>query len=214
VLDTAERRTLLDVRDESAGDANRLTVAVVDGDDVELALHDASGEVLHRARFVDALLDGEWQHVAVVFDGGHDLEPRLYVDALALVAAQSTSADGAWEMSDSARRVFVAADARGEGHSWRGQLGHVGIWSAALGDGALHEISAMGHDIDLRSPGVEYREQESLLHYWRLGDDANGIGFDYGAAATPLDLDEGRGGIDVDDIVADAPAALTLAAAR
>ena len=42
----------------------------------------------------------------------------------------------------------------------------------------------------------------SLLHYWRLGDDSNAVGFDYGVAGEALDLTDKDGGV---DIVADGP---------
>lgn len=214
LLDDAERRTMMDLRDQAGGDANRMTLAVVNSSDVELTLYGTTGSVLHRARFAEALLDGEWQHVAVVFDGSRDLEPGLYIDAQRQIAIDSSSADGTWEMADSARRIFIGADASGAGDSWRGQLGHVAIWDSALSDAAMHEISVMGHGIDLRNAGLEYGEQEALLHYWRLGDDSNGIGFDYGNASKLVDLDDASGGIDADDIVAEAPAVLQLADSR
>jgi hypothetical protein len=214
VLDSAERRTMLDLRGEADSNANRLTVAVVNSTDVELTLHDSSGAVLHQARFAEALLDGEWQNVAVVFDAGRDLEPRFYVDAEQQIAAASHSAEGAWAMSDSPRRVFLGADASGEGHSWRGQLGHVGVWNTALSELAMLEVSAMGHGMDLRNPGIDYRGQVALLHYWRLGDESNGIGFDYAVAGVPVDLDDESAGIDGNDIVEEAPAAMQVVDSR
>ena len=207
VVDSAARRTLVDLASE-VGDANRMTVAVVNGSDVELTLYGADGELLHRSRFAGAMLDGEWQHVAVVFDGDADLEPRFYVDAQQQTALESFSAAGEWAMVDSVRRVFLGADASGASGSWLGQLGHAAFWNAPLSNEALQEIATLGHAADLRGPGSAYRDSDSLLHYWRLGDDAVGID----AGAEPVDLDGSGGGIDADDIVEEGPEMLELAA--
>lgn len=62
--------------------------------------------------------------------------------------------------------------------------------------------------IELRDASEAYASQQGVVHYWRLGDDSSGVGFDYGSGGEPIDIDDPSGGIDEGDIVADVPQAL------
>jgi hypothetical protein len=106
--------------------------------------------------------------------------------------------------SDSAGRVFVGGGGSATG-TWHGAIGHVAFFGVALGDDEVSEISLRGHTLDLRENAGAYQASAALLHYWRLGEDPNAVGYDSGSAAMPIDLDDASGYIDASDIVADAP---------
>ena len=112
--------------------------------------------------------------------------------------------------SDSAGRMFVGSSGNTTGTpgTWLGEIGHVAFFGAALGDDEVTEIYERGHTLDLRANAGAYQASDALLHYWRLGEDPNAVGYDSGPAAAPIDLDDPAGYVDAADIVADAPVLL------
>ena len=107
--------------------------------------------------------------------------------------------------SDSAGRVFVGGSGSATAGTWFGAIGHAALFALALGDDEVAEISLRGHTLDLRENAGAYQASDALLHYWRLGEDPNAVGYDSGSASTPIDLDDASGYMDSADIVADAP---------
>lgn len=210
-VDDAPRRVLFDARTESAADAGRMTITLVDGVDLELMVRGVDGEVVLRATYEFVPADAGWQHAALVFEPGLDLEPRLYID-LEPRRLLHVEPEGAVFTAPAAAFVSLGGSADEPGTGFRGRIGHVAVWDSVLSWVALAEVQGRGHPIDLRIPTGAYANDASLVHYWRLGDVDDAVGFDLGAGAQPLDLDDPAGGIAYDDIVLDGPASLVVAA--
>ena len=211
VVDDAPRRVLFDARAAPGSDAGRMTLVLIDGVDLELAVRDADGEIALRASYEFVPADGGWQHVTFVFAPGLDLEPRLYVD-LEPRRLLRVEPEGVVFTAPAAEIVSIGGAADEPGAGFRGRIGHVAVWDSVLSWVALAEVQGRGHPIDLRIPTGAYGNDASLVHYWRLGDVDDAVGFDLGASAQPLDLDDPAGGIAYDDIVLDGPASLVVAA--
>ena len=82
-----------------------------------------------------------------------------------------------------------------------GRLGHLAIWREALSPAAFSEIQLRGHEVDVRDPVGVYAGSDSLIHYWRLGESSQNLGYDLGFADRPLDLDDPAGGVTLADFV-------------
>lgn len=210
-LDQAPRRVLFDARAERGSSGDRVSLALIDGAELEWTVEGADGGIVMQARYEFVAVAGAWQQLAVVFDPGFDLEPRLYLD-LEACRLLDVEPEGAVFEPRPARFVAIggATDARGEG--FLGRIGHVAIWDAVLPWAGLEEIQRRGHAIDLRLATGAYSSEGSLGHYWRLGDLDDVIGYDLGRSAEPLDLDDAAGGIAYDDVVFDGPASIVAVA--
>jgi hypothetical protein len=210
-LDRAARRVLFDARAERGSISDRVSLSLLEGEVLEWVVQGADGEVVMRARYEFAATAGEWQQLAVVFDPGFDLEPRLYLDLEACPLLAVEPEDAVFEPQPS-RFVAIggATDAQGEG--FVGRIGHVAIWDAVLPWAGLEVVQRSGHAIDLRLATDAYSSAGSLSHYWRLGDLDEAIGYDLGRSAAALDLDDAAGAIAYDDVVLDGPAAIVAAA--
>jgi hypothetical protein len=127
------------------------------------------------------------------------------VDGAVRAPSSATLTGAANTFADSAGRVFLGASGSSGAGTWLGAIGHAAFFALALGDDEVAEIHQRGHTLDLRQNAGAYQANGALLHYWRLGEDANAVGYDSGSAATPIDLDDAAGYIDSADIVADAP---------
>jgi len=213
VVDEAPRRVLFDARTAPGSGGGRMTLALIDGVDLELAVRDADGEIALRAHYEFVPADARWQHLTLVYQPGLDLEPRLFVD-LEPRRLLRVEPEGAIFTAPAAELVWLGGSADEPGAGFRGRIGHVAVWDSVLSWVALAEVQGRGHPIDLRIPTGAYGDDASLVHYWRLGDVDDAVGFDLGTSAQPLDLDDPAGGIAYDDIVLDGPASLVVAAPR
>jgi hypothetical protein len=200
-------RALASVRGGSGATQNRVELGS-NGATLTLTVTNDFGQTVYDASWSGALAPGEWQHLALTFDSAVDAAPMLLVDGLNRAPSSATLTGNPATFSDSAGRVFVGGSGSGSTGTWFGAIGHVGFFGLALGDDEVAEISLHGHALDLRQNSGAYQASEALLHYWRLGEDPNAVGYDSGSAPQPIDLDDASGYVDGADIVADAPAAL------
>jgi hypothetical protein len=158
----------------------------------------------------DALAPGQWQHLAVTFDGEVDGAPVVLVDGATRAPSSANLTGHPPVFGDSAGRVFVGgtgAAAAGTG-TWHGAIGHVAFFGVALGEDEIDELAARGHTLDLHQNSGAYHSSYALLHYWRLGEDPSAVGFDTGTADAAIDLDDPAGNMDAADVLLDAPALL------
>ncbi len=170
----------------SDADESGLDVAV-EGADVRVSLHDATGGVVFDAVFADALVHDVWQHAALVFELDSDAPLRLVVAGETLEPA-SVDATAGIEMPDSLSGALRVGD------GYTGRLGHMAVLTRALSDAELDALDAAGHASDLRGT-------DGLMHYWRLGEGAS-VEVDLGEAAWSADLVATDDGVVA---VADAP---------
>jgi hypothetical protein len=200
-------RALISVRGGGTATQNRVELAA-DASDLQMTAYNSAGELVYQAVYTAALVAGAWQHVALTFDFQVDSAPVLLVDGMARAPASANLTGSPATFSDSAGRVFVGGGATAAAGTFWGAIGQVAIWNVALGDDEIGEISQRGHSLDLRENLGAYQAKDALLHYWRLGENPNAVGFDYGPAAVPIDLDDAAGNVDAADIVPDAPVLL------
>lgn len=206
-LDYASRRVLFDLEPAAGSQSERVTLSLLRGKDLELNVHDANGALAYQAVFELAPAADVWQHLAVVLDPDVDTEPRVYLDLGARTLLHSVWNGWVFGLSDAQGFLRIGGSPAWESNGYRGRLGHVAIWSAALSHAELREIHAGGHLVDLRRPVGAYARDASLVHYWRFGDADRPIGFDLGNSSLPADLDDPGGGVTLGHIVADGPAA-------
>ena len=200
-------RALVLMRGGGGATQNRVGLGS-DGTTLTLGVTNDAGQSVYEASWAGALTPGAWQHLALTFDASVDAAPILLVDGVVRAPTSATLSGAAPTFADSAGRVFVGGgDAAGIG-TWLGAIGHAAVFGVALGDDEVAEISQRGHALDLREDSGAYQASGALLHYWRLGEDPNAVGYDSGSASTPIDLDDASGYMDGADIVADAPASL------
>ena len=200
-------RALVSVRGGSGATQNRVELSS-NAADLTVTVTNDAGQLAYSAVFAGVLSPGEWQHLALTFDSAIDSGPMLLVDGLTRAPTSANLTGNAATFSDTSGRVFVGGSGSGGTATWLGAIGHVALFGAALGDDEINEISVRGHTLDLRENAGAYQGSAALLHYWRLGEDPNAVGYDSGSAATPIDLDDASGYIDAADIVADAPVLL------
>jgi len=202
-------RALVSVRGGSGATQNRVELSS-DGSDLALSVTNDAGQLVYSAVWTGALVPGDWQHLALAFDASIDSAPILSVDGLTRAPSSANLTGNPPVFGDSAGRVFVggSGNTTGTTGTWLGAIGHVAFFGLALGDDEIAEIFVRGHALDLRTNAGAYQASDALLHYWRLGEDPNAVGYDSGPAATPIDLDDPSGSVDAGDIVADAPVLL------
>lgn len=202
-------RALVSVRGGSGATQNRVELTSAGGE-LALSVTNDAGQLVYSAAWSGALVPGDWQHLALTFDASIDSAPMLLVDGTARAPSSANLTGNPAVFGDSAGRVFVggSGNTTGTTGTWLGAIGHVAFFGLALGDDEIAEIFVRGHALDLRSNAGAYQASDALLHYWRLGEDPNAVGYDSGSAATPIDLDDPSGYVDAGDILADAPVLL------
>jgi hypothetical protein len=200
-------RALVSVRGGGGVTQNRVELSA-DASTLSLAVTNDAGQVVYEASYAGVLVPGEWQHLALTFDASVDAAPILLVDGMTRAPTSANLTGNAPTFADSAGRVFIGGSGSATAGTWFGAIGHTAFFALALGDDEVAEISLRGHTLDLRENAGAYQASDALLHYWRLGEDPNAVGYDSGSAATPIDLDDATGYIDGSDIVADAPVLL------
>jgi hypothetical protein len=202
-------RALASMRGGSDATQNRVELTSNDGD-LALSVTNDAGQLVYSAVWAGVLVPGNWQHLALTFDASIDAAPMLAVDGMTRAPSSANLTGSPAVFSDSAGRVLVGGTGSTSGATgtWHGAIGHVAFFGVALGDDEVAEIFVRGHALDLRGNAGAYQASEALLHYWRLGEDPNAVGYDSGPATTPIDLDDPSGYIDAGDIVADAPVLL------
>lgn len=179
-LDDAERRVVFSLADAEAAEFDRIELAIVGGDGLELVMRDAAGRVGYRASFAEALASDVWQHVALVLEPGADVPLALYVDGMPV--AGDGVASGMPASPSSAGVLRIGAGSQGDGFS--GRVGHAALWARALGEDELVVASVRGHALDLRAGDGG----AALAHYWRLGDGEAGFEFDLADTGLAIDL--------------------------
>ena len=199
-------RALISLRGGGQATQNRVELTS-DATNLQMTVYNDAGLLVYQAAYTTALVPGDWQHIALTFDAAIDSAPVLLVDGMVRAPASAVLTGNSATFSDSAGRVFVGGGT-GSAGTWFGAIGHAAIWNVALGDDEIAELSLRGHSLDLRGNLGAYLAKDALLHYWRLGEDPTAVGFDYGAAAVPIDLDDPAGNVDAADIVPDAPVLL------
>ncbi|MEX2205606.1 MAG: LamG-like jellyroll fold domain-containing protein [Myxococcota bacterium] len=202
-------RALVSVRGGSGPTQNRVELTS-NGGDLALSVTNDAGQLVYSAVWAGALAPGSWQHLALSFDAAIDAAPMLAVDGMIRAPSSANLTGNPAVFGDSAGHVFVGSSGSSTGTTgtWHGAIGHVAFFGLALGDDEVAEIFLRGHTLDLRLDAGAYQSGDALLHYWRLGEDPNAVGYDSGSAPTPIDLDDPSGQIDAGDIVADAPVLL------
>lgn len=207
-LDYSARRVLFEVEPVPGEALDHVSLAVLDGQDLELAVHDGAGVQTYRALFELAPVSDVWQHLAVVFDPAVDLEPRVYLDLGPCTLLQSDWNGWAFGLPNAEGYVRLGGSPTPGATGYAGRIGHTAIWADALTRSELSDIHARGHQIDLRVPAGRYESFGELVHYWRLGEDPGAIGFDLGTSDAPIDLDDPAGGVGPAQIVMDGPESL------
>jgi hypothetical protein len=133
---------------------------------------------LQRTRYNELLVEGEWQHITMVWNG---TIISMYYDGVLITPVVDTSNVGS--MNDSSR--FVELGGSDEvlpasfGLAFEGKISHVGMWNTDLSVNQIQTIASQGHGIDLRYNKDQYIQAESLQHYWKLGEDSFLAGRDF-----------------------------------
>lgn len=208
LLDYAPRRVLLDMQTVDEGEVERVTLALIHGEDVELSVRRPDGEIAYRALYELAPADDLWQQLVVVFDPDTGLEPELYLDLAPCTLLESQSNGAPLGIPDTEWLLHLGGTPEPGDPGLLGRLGHAAIWSTAVSRTELDSIFKRGHEIDLRLPVGQYESDASLVHYWRIGEEVAPLGYDLGTSDQPIDLDDPAGGLDADDLVLDGPVSL------
>jgi hypothetical protein len=207
-LDYAPRRVLLDLQAVDEGEVERVTLALIDGEDVELSVRRPDGELAYRALYELAPADDLWQQLVVVFDPDNGLEPQVYLDLAPCTLLESESNGAPLGIPDTDWLLRLGGTSEPGEAGLLGRLGHAAIWSTAVSRTELDSIFKRGHEIDLRLPVGQYESDASLVHYWRIGEEVAPLGYDLGTSDQPIDLDDPAGGLGADDLVLDGPVSL------
>jgi hypothetical protein len=208
IVDYAPRRVVFEARAFEDPRVDRVTLSLIDGVDLELVARGAGGEIAYRALFEVAPAHDTWQNLVVVFDPTADLDPAVYLDLLPCTLLESEGSGTMLGLPDADWTLYLGGTSAPGDPGLVGRLGHTAIWAEAVSLFELSEIHARGHQIDLRLPVGTYASGETLVHYWRLGEYANPVGYDLGRSDAPIDLDDPAGGVDAADVVMDGPLAI------
>jgi len=211
-LDYAPRRVLFEARAMGPSTVRRVTLALLRGEDLELALFDEAGEPVYRGLYEAAPAHDLWQQLVVVVDPTTGLQPRVYLDLIPCTLLGSTWSGATFGIPDTDWQIHLGGAPDAEAPGFVGRIGHAALWDEAVPRSALAVIHARGHEIDLRLPVGAYASEDALGHYWRLGDPDHAIGYDLGRSYAPIDLDDPAGGVDRDDVVPDGPHSIVDAA--
>lgn len=208
-LDSAPRRVLFELSPSSSDpEGLGLRLSLLDGENLECLLSDASGELRHRALYALPLANDLWQHLAVVLDPATQSAPRILLDGFEADTLLSEGDGQGVKLTALAGFLRVGGSGISGEKGFLGRLGHLGLWREGLSPAAFSEIQLRGHELDLRDPVGVYAASQSLIHYWRLGEPSQDLGYDLGFADGPLDLDDPAGGLTQADFVRDGPPSL------
>ena len=106
------------------------------------------------------LVNGQWQHVAVVLDNG---TLRLYINGFL-----DTQVTGSQTPMNSTQPLFFGAESPGGGHPYTGLIDEVQIWNVA------RTTAEIGSDMNTVLSGFE----SGLVGYWRFEEGSGDIAAD------------------------------------
>ncbi|MCH2185670.1 LamG domain-containing protein [Myxococcota bacterium] len=208
-IDTAARRVLLELSPSSSDpEGLGLRLSLLDGENLECLISDADGELHHRALYALSLANDSWQHLAVVLDPAIDNAPRVLLDGFEADLLLSEGRGREVELTALTGFLRVGGSGVTGEKGFLGRLGHLAMWRDALSPAAFSEIQRRAHEVDVRDPVGVYAASDSLIHYWRLGESSQSLGYDLGFADRPLDLDDPAGGVTQAAFVEDGPTSL------
>ncbi len=167
------------------------------GTTVRLRIWNSSGTLFKELRYLESLIDAEFHHVVITYDGSDTGDPVVYyVDGVIQTATVVTNTTGT--MTDTARRITYGADEAGAS-PFEGQVHTLALHDVVLSQNevtVLYDAGVVG-EIDLNSDVGNYVSSADLKHWWRVGHrNIPGIGDDYAVSVTTAhDLDAESAGI-------------------
>lgn len=164
----------------------------------------SEGTIIKHIKWEDFALDDEWIHGAVTWDGA-DLV--VYASGIALSSGVSfVNTSGTMDDSEP-RKIFYGGTIAGTVSTVSGNLGHLGLWGSVLAQPEIQEIATLGFDLDLTTNSGSYTSSASLQAYYKPGEDADALGFDYSGNNRVLDKDQN---FNEGSVVTDRPGGFTL----
>lgn len=155
---------------QNVSDLNRISWEIAGataGDPFVVKLLDSGGAPVRTINYTGVLVQDEWQHVMLVWDG---VEAVLYHNS-AVVQGDIISLGGG-SLTNSSRFIDIGGSQHlPDGLKFEGRIGHVGIWNAALTEDEAVTLYSRGNSIDLRYNSGDYQSGEFLQHYYKLGED-------------------------------------------
>jgi len=142
-----------------------------------------------------------WYHFVVTWDG---TDLKLFRNGVER-AVGVKFLDNAVTMTDSNRRVYIGYETSTNTY-WPGNIAHVAVWNKALSATEIAQVYAGNTSIDLSEDHNAYVSSANLKHWWKIGEDLDDIGKDYGGASNLIDIDENSSNISYyNDIRGDYP---------
>ena len=193
----------------SGGAANEIRIQIAGSlanDPLRITNANSSGSVLKDYRWNSLVSVDTWFLTVYTWNGTDML---LIHDGVDQGAPDSTGADNAGTMSDTARDVGIGASSDGN-LAFDGRIHSVGIWDSVLSAAECLTLfnSGAGSVIDWSVDSGSYVSSASLQHWWRCGKKRTAIGADsplvQSRSLGDINLDAASG-ITTDDIVADFP---------
>lgn len=170
-------------------------------DPVRINLRNSAGTTIKLWEWDSVFTIGTWTYIAFTWDG---TTLKGYFDGTEVTATTKTTDDAGSQLDD-LRSIIIGA-APGALQEFDGLMGHVAIWSAVLSADAIRQVWTSRHKADLLSAHGAYSSQASLQHWWKIGEDPDDMGKDYGRAGTLIDMMGNPQGIThEDDVFGDAP---------
>lgn len=171
-------------------------------DPLFIQLDDNASTVFKQYRWNNLATQDAWNFTVITWDGTDLL---LYHDGT-LTAPTTKNIDNAGTMGDSTRKLALGGDII-TSSLFAGRMHSVGVWDSVLSDAEQTELynAGDGNAVNWAKDGTNYLSSANLPHWWRLGDDCEDIGADFGNKTPDINVGDDAVGITEADIVEDSP---------
>lgn len=168
-------------------------------DPLEIYMFNAAGTVLKRYRWNSVFTIDDWVHIIFTWNG---TDLKAYIDSVDTVPDSKLNNNVGSTGADLRK---VGYGTVWGGTNFRGRLGHLSIWNEALEPAEVTEIFNGNFDIDLRSDTGNYTSSDNLMHYWRVGENAEDLLSDEVEGFYSIDFDDDAFNPIASDIYVDSP---------
>jgi len=158
---------------------------------IQIEMKNTAGSEYKDLEWNDVIPNNTWVHFVFTYNGSLGADPvTLYIDGVDQGVADTIVTDGTGTQDNSITRVVeIGSTLAFGGSEWPGIYHQAAIWSNAITSAEVTSIYNSGTTgFDLLVNSGSYVSEASLLHWWRLGDNASDIGEDTGNHVNLQDL--------------------------